>query len=261
VPRLTCRRNLGCTRDAGSRRGYSVSGEAAKDQPLCWRRAGNSGKLEEIRISTVAERIAEEHPKGRSTVSVDEELDKLQKLRDAGTITDEQYERARAKLLDENPEAPVEASVAEPRAARADAPEGDRDERRPRRRARARDELDDYDDRDRRPKKVREWSMILHLSLFAGHVIPFGGILAPIIIWQTQKEEMPELDRHGKNAVNWVLTFVISLCAFIPLSFLFVGIPFLIAACVMNVVFPIMAAVKAYEGKVWRYPLSITFFK
>lgn len=184
-------------------------------------------------------------------MSVDEELDKLQKLRDAGTITDEQFERARTKLLDANPDAPVEAAIAEPEHAPA------RDARRPRRRDR--DELDDY---DRRPKKkVREWATVLHLSLFAGHVVPFGGILAPLIIWQTQKEEMPELDQHGKNAMNWVITFVIALCVFIPLSFVLVGIPFLIAAVVMNVVFPIMAAVKANEGQVWRYPLSFTFIK
>ena len=36
-------------------------------------------------------------------MSVEDELDKLKKLHDAGTITDEQYERAKAKLLAEEP--------------------------------------------------------------------------------------------------------------------------------------------------------------
>jgi uncharacterized Tic20 family protein len=103
--------------------------------------------------------------------------------------------------------------------------------------------------------------MVLHLSLFAGHIVPFGGIVAPIVIWQTQKEEMPELDPHGKNAVNWIISSVIYLCVFGLLSLVLIGIPFLVAVLVLNVVFPIIAAVKANEGKVWRYPLSITFIK
>lgn len=186
-------------------------------------------------------------------MSVEDELEKLKKLHDAGTITDEQYERARAKLLDEAPAV---------REDRRDEPHGE--DRRPRRRER--DEPDEFDDEDeparRRPrKKAREWAMALHLSLFAGHLVPFGGIIAPIVIWQTQKAEMPELDQHGKNAVNWVITFVISLCVFVPLSFVFVGIPFLIAAVVLNVVFPIIAALKANDGEVWKYPLAISFIK
>lgn len=188
-------------------------------------------------------------------MSVDEELDKLQKLRDAGTITDEQYERAKAKLLDGEP--PVaDLAPNEPLPAPV--------ERRPRRRDR--DEVDEYEEEDRRPrrarkKKARDWATVLHLSLFAGHAVPFGGIIAPIVIWQTQKDEMPELDEHGKNAVNWILTFIIGCVVFGLLSFVLVGIPFLIALLVMNVVFPVIAAVKASEGRVWRYPLSISFFK
>ena len=137
------------------------------------------------------------------------------------------------------------------------------EERRPRRRER--EEPDGFDDEDRAPqrpsKRVREWATVLHLSLFAGHIVPGGGIIAPIVIWQTQKDEMPELDQHGKNAVNWVITFVIFLCVFGLLSFVLIGIPFLIALLALNVVFPIIAALKANEGKVWKYPLAITFIK
>ncbi len=190
-----------------------------------------------------------------------EELDKLKKLRDDGTITDEQYERARAKLEEEGmPVADyVEPEPAPP--ARDDA----RPERKPRRRNRDDDDDDgDYEDRlspRARRKKVRELSMFLHLSLFAGHIVPFGGIIVPIVLWQTQKEKYPELDVHGKNAVNWIITSVLGFCLFVPLSFVFVGIPFLIALVILNVVFPILAAIKANEGVVWKYPLAITFVK
>jgi uncharacterized Tic20 family protein len=183
-------------------------------------------------------------------VSVDDELDALRKLRDAGTITDEQYERARRRLL--NGEPPEAAPV----------PAAPLDERHPRR---ARDDFDDeYEERRprrARRKRVRDWAMVLHLSLLAGHTVPLGGLIAPIVIWQTQKDEMPELDPHGKNAANWVLTFLLGCAVFGLLSFVLIGIPFLAVLLVLNVVFPVIAAVKASEDRVWRYPLSITFFK
>jgi len=186
-------------------------------------------------------------------MSVAEELAKLKKMLDDGTITEEQYERARAKLLDE----------AENPAKEEDAPDERR--RRPRRRRRREDDDYRYEDeyepspRERR-KKARDWCMFLHLSLFAGHTVPMGGIIVPIIIWQTQKDEMPEIDEHGKNAVNWIISSMLYTVICIALCFVFVGFVLLPILVVLNIVFPIIAAVKANEGQVWKYPLAIPFF-
>lgn len=166
-------------------------------------------------------------------MSAAEERNKLKRMRDEGTITDEQYERAAAEL---------------------------EEARRPRRRARDEDDdgSDELSPRERK-KKACEWAMVLHLSLFAGHAVPFGGIVAPIVIWQIKKDELPGLDAHGRNAVNWIISSVIYAVVCIPLCFVIVGIPLLIALGVLNVVFPIIAAVKANEGKLWKYPLAIRF--
>lgn len=197
-------------------------------------------------------------------MSVAEELDKLKRLHADGTITDEQYEQARARLLEKQREGggaeePPVADLAEPE----DAPE----ERRSRRyRDRADyddDEEDEYDRRlrRRRKKEVREWCMILHLSLFAGHTVPLGGIIAPIVIWQVKKEEMPEIDEHGRNALNWIISNILYVILCIPLCFILVGFALLIALAVLNVVFPVIAALKANEGRVWKYPLAIPFLR
>ena len=181
-----------------------------------------------------------------------EELDKLKKLHDDGTITDEQYERAKANLHDEE------------QAARD---REDRDERalepahqRPRR---SRD--DDYDDYRpsprRRRKQAREWGMILHLSLLFGHTVALGGIIAPIVIWQMKKDEYPEIDTHGKNAVNWLITWLLYMLVSFVLAFVIVGIPMLIVGGVLGLVFPIIAGLKANEGRVWKYPMAISFLK
>ena len=186
-------------------------------------------------------------------MSVAEELDKLKKMRDDGTITDEQYERAKAKVLDEG------ASGAD--LPLADEVKEERDERRPRRRDRDEDE-DEYERSPRlRKKKVREWCMLVHLSLLAGHMVPLAGLIAPIVIWQVKKDEMPEIDEHGKNAINWLISFVIYMAISAVLVLVIVGIVLLIVVGILGIVFPIIAGLKANEGKVWKYPLAIPFFK
>ena len=190
-------------------------------------------------------------------MSVAEELDKLKKMRDDGTITEEQYDRAVAELEDEREEARARVRKRD----RDDDDDEEREERRPRR-LRSRDDDDELEELSPRQleKKGREWGMFLHLSLFAGHVVPFGGIIAPIVIWQTKKDELPKLDRHGKNAVNWIISSFIYAIVSGLLCLVFIGIPLVLALIVMNIVFPIIAAMKANEGRVWKYPLAIPFF-
>ena len=109
-------------------------------------------------------------------------------------------------------------------------------------------------------KETRQWAMILHLSQLAGFLVPFAGLIVPILIWQLKKDEMPELDVHGKIVVNWIISELIySFICFI-LIFLVIGIFLFILLAMLSVIFPIIGAIKANEGRVWKYPLSISFF-
>jgi len=102
--------------------------------------------------------------------------------------------------------------------------------------------------------------MALHLSLLAGYLIPFAGWIAPIVIWQVKKAEMPELDVHGRIAANWMVSLVIYAALSMLLVVVLVGIPLLWALGIIAVVFPIIGAIKASQGEVWRYPGSMSFF-
>ena len=42
------------------------------------------------------------------------------------------------------------------------------------------------------------WAMLTHLAGLVGVLIPFGNILGPLVVWMTQKDKMPSIDRHGK---------------------------------------------------------------
>ena len=110
-------------------------------------------------------------------------------------------------------------------------------------------------------KTIRQWAMFLHLSQLAGYVIPLAGLLCPIIIWQMKKATMPALDVHGKMVVNWIITELIFGLVFCALSFLLIGIPLLMVLGVLAVVFPIIGGIKANNGILWKYPLSLNIIK
>ncbi len=101
----------------------------------------------------------------------------------------------------------------------------------------------------------KTWAMILHLSVFAGYVIPFAGLIAPIVIWQIKKAEFPELDAHGKEVTNFLISMIVYSMVAGLLVLVFVGIFLLMALAVMGIVFPIIGAINASSGKFWRYPL------
>ena len=108
-------------------------------------------------------------------------------------------------------------------------------------------------------KDARQWAMFLHLSLLAGCVVPYAGFVAPIVIWQVKKDEYPELDQHGKAALNWILSLLVySLIGFL-LACVYIGFFILIALGIASIVFPIIAGIKANEGVLWPYPLAIRF--
>ena len=107
----------------------------------------------------------------------------------------------------------------------------------------------------------KQMGMFIHLSsLVYAFFYPIGAAL-PIILWQTQKDQMPALDAHGKNATNWIISSFIYMAVSIPLMFVLIG--FLIAPIiwVLMVVFPIIAGIKANNGELWEYPLTIKFIK
>lgn len=110
-------------------------------------------------------------------------------------------------------------------------------------------------------QETNTWAMILHLSMLSGYIIPLAGLVAPIVIWQIKKNEMPELDAHGKAATNWIISaFIYGIIGAI-LVIVFIGIFVLMALGIMTVVFSIIAGIKASNGEHWDYPLSIRFIK
>ena len=111
-------------------------------------------------------------------------------------------------------------------------------------------------------KDARMWAMICHLAGLAGLVVPVVGcIIGPLIVWQIKKEEFPFVDEQGKEAVNFQISMLIYGIVAGLLCFACVGFVLLPAVAVFDLVFLLIAAVKANDGHHYRYPLTIRFIK
>ncbi|MCB0567234.1 MAG: DUF4870 domain-containing protein [Phaeodactylibacter sp.] len=105
------------------------------------------------------------------------------------------------------------------------------------------------------------WSTFAHLGFVAGMVIPFGNVIAPLVIWLVFKDRSSYVDYHGKEALNFQITVTLAMIASGILILLLIGIFLLIAVVLLALVFSIMGAIKANNGEYYEYPFTIRFIR
>ncbi len=114
----------------------------------------------------------------------------------------------------------------------------------------------------------RNWAMAAHLTAVAGALL--GGLPAfvgPLVIWLVKRDEDPYVADHAKESLNFqiftilaavaggilfgvltLVTFGLGLIVLIPLAVI-IGAGWLALT--------IIAAVKAANGEVYRYPVNL----
>ena len=105
---------------------------------------------------------------------------------------------------------------------------------------------------------LNTYCMLIHLSSI---IIPIFGVVIPIVMWLSQKENSEFIDEHGKIHINWMLSlfmYAMVLLLF-PISVLTIYIFALLL--VLHFIFTITAGIKANKGKFWVYPMSVRFIK
>ncbi|TWO32570.1 DUF4870 domain-containing protein [Seonamhaeicola sediminis] len=136
----------------------------------------------------------------------------------------------------------------------------------------------------------------IHLSTFSRFIIPFGNFIGPIILWVTNKDKSEFIDDHGKQAINFQISILLYAIIIGTLTIpffvfkIFNGIDFIdfhgfhdfhinigkpspllyiggvlgafaIIAFILELVFIVIASLKARDGEYYRYPLTINFLK
>ena len=109
---------------------------------------------------------------------------------------------------------------------------------------------------------VRTWCAFIHASALLGVFIHFPGhLLAPLIIWLIKRDTSPELNAHGKEAVNFQISMLIYNAIAAVFCLVLVGFVFLAVLWILNAIFVIIAAIKASDGEFYRYPMTIRFIQ
>lgn len=111
-------------------------------------------------------------------------------------------------------------------------------------------------------KNERTLGMLCHLLALCGYVgIPFGNIIGPLVVWLIKKDEYPFVDDQGKESVNFQITMTLAAIVCMVLVFVVIGFFLLMALLVVNLVFIIIATIKANNGEMYRYPFCLRLIK
>lgn len=151
-----------------------------------------------------------------------ERIEKLAELRDKGLISEEEYAAEKAKVF-RSGDSQSPAKLA-----------GDMDN--------------------------RTYSMLLHFSQFCNFLVPFLGLIVPVALWLTRRED-PYVDQQGRVVMNWILSSLIYFAICIVLTFIVVGAFLLVGLGILSIVFTVMGAIRAKDGVIRDYPMSISFLK
>jgi uncharacterized Tic20 family protein len=109
---------------------------------------------------------------------------------------------------------------------------------------------------------IRTWCAFTHASALFGVFLHFPGhLLPPLVLWLIKRDESPELDAHGKEAVNFQISMLIYNAIAAVFCLVLVGFFFLAVLWVLNAIFVIIAAIKASDGEFYRYPMTIRFIQ
>ena len=103
------------------------------------------------------------------------------------------------------------------------------------------------------PNDEKLWATLVHIGGI------FFSFLPALIGYLILKDKGPFVRAHTATALNFQITMAIAYVIGYILIFIVVGIFVLIAVWVVNIIFSIMAAVKANQGQPYTYPLAIKF--
>jgi uncharacterized Tic20 family protein len=98
--------------------------------------------------------------------------------------------------------------------------------------------------------------VLCHLSTFIG--APF---LLPFVVWLVKRNEPDAVAAHAAEALNFHLSWILYGLCLIPLVAVVIGIPLLILLGLSGLVLAIVGAVRASDGVLYRYPLTIRLVK
>jgi uncharacterized Tic20 family protein len=118
-------------------------------------------------------------------------------------------------------------------------------------------------------REERTYSLIAHLGGPVGVLLSVGlfGFLVPLVVWLAKRDESTFVAHHASEALNFQLTLlVVSLGAWmfvlftLGLGFLVIW-PLFLVLWFGELILGIVAALRAHDGKHFRYPCIVRFIQ
>lgn len=133
-------------------------------------------------------------------------------------------------------------------------------------------------------KDERTWGLLVHLGGIIGMAIlpTVGNIIGVLVLWLIKRNESKFVDNQGKEAINFQITLSLAAVAVNLVNNIATGFwsltnfwrhargdfynvwgwtSLLGVIWLLNVIFSIIAAVKANNGESYKYPLSLRIVK
>ncbi|TNG00104.1 MAG: DUF4870 domain-containing protein [Gammaproteobacteria bacterium] len=111
-------------------------------------------------------------------------------------------------------------------------------------------------------EKERTYATWMHLSGLTSYIgIPVGHILVPLVLWLLKRKESVYLDQQGREILNFQLTITFYLIFSYLLVYILIGFLLLGIVVLLHIVATIIAAVRTYDGQMFRYPVTLRVIK
>ena len=104
--------------------------------------------------------------------------------------------------------------------------------------------------------------MLAHATALVGFLVPVAGhIVGPLIIWLLKRSESAVVDQHGKESLNFQISMSIWGLLAAATCIIFIGFVLAPAVVATAIILTVIGTVKASNGELYHYPLTIRFIK
>lgn len=101
----------------------------------------------------------------------------------------------------------------------------------------------------------RLFAMLIYLTSF------FFPLLGPLIIWLLKRDDSPFVDYHGKEYLNFFISYKIYGIISSILILILIGFVFAFVFGALAIIFTLIALFKAYNGQMYRIPMIFRFIR
>ncbi|MFZ9991530.1 MAG: DUF4870 domain-containing protein, partial [Opitutales bacterium] len=83
------------------------------------------------------------------------------------------------------------------------------------------------------------------------------SLIGPLIVWLIKKDESTFIDKQGRELLNFQISLLIYFLVSFVLCLVIIGFVLVGVLAIASLILTIIGLVKATEGKIYRYPLTI----